>query len=154
MIFVHDLRLTEPVTNLPREFDQIETSVRLSNILNDREIKTVDQALAIPKWKYYSWRNMGKKSMVELEQILSDYPEFPLSVFNISFSAPNPPEKELLSLIQQYDDAMAERERASKRMNEIEHSFKGKMELLFASYCQCAKDAELNQGDRNEEANH
>jgi hypothetical protein len=130
---------------LPRKFEDIDCSVRLMNILRDNKIRTVDEALIIPKWRYYSWRNMGKKSMLELEVVLSPYPEFPLSVFNISFSTPTPTETELLTLMRKYDVAMNERERVSKRMLEIETSFKGKMEHLFAAYCQVVSDCEKEQ---------
>lgn len=125
-----------------REFAVIESSVRLMNILNDNQIKTVDEAMAIPKWKYYSWRNMGKKSMIELEEILNRYPEFPTSVFNVSFTSPSPREDELLALMRKYEQAMHEREMAAIRMSEVEASMKGKMEHLFAAYAQLVSSVE------------
>ena len=73
---------------LPERFEEIEMSIRLSNILRSHNILTVAEALNTPESTYYSWKRMGKKSMLELENILKNYTNFPNSVFSPSWAPP------------------------------------------------------------------
>jgi hypothetical protein len=100
--------------------EDLVISVRLSNVLKYMNITTIKEALSIPKWKYYESRNMGKRSMMELEIQLSKFPEFAASIFNCSFSTPKLHMNNIEKLLEEMIISSAERRSASLKMEAIE----------------------------------
>ena len=64
--------MVEIMEKLALRIDEIELSVRSTNCLSGANIETIAELVSIPERRMLEFRNFGKKSLAELEQLVAE----------------------------------------------------------------------------------